>query len=484
MRSFFIAASLCALVLSTSGCSVNPATGQQSFTGVTSIEDDIKLGKQEYPKLIKRFGGKYDHEKIQKYINDLGQQLARVSELPNLAWEFTVLDNPEMNAMALPGGKITINRGIISLAENEAEIVAILGHEIGHVTARHTAQRISQGQIVQLGSILLGIVVGGPAGDIANYAGNAFIANYSRDQEMEADKLGIRYMTKLGYDPKASATFFKKLAEHTELEAKMKGEKGEQSHYSIFSTHPDTRVRISESQKIAKTYPVDLDLINRRTYLALIDGLEYGESIKQGIIDQQTFIHPDLRMEFTIPDDFEYFNTPKLLIATHKNGSAIRFDIAKRNNKHLPITHYLNEIWANKYNLRAVQQLEVNGLEAATGVVRINTKKGVRDIRYLAIADGEEIFQFRFLTPPDLTSKMEMAFRRTTYSFRRLSYREAKSIKGFHIGLHRVGHNDTISGLAQRMKVEKMKEDWLKVLNKEALSNGLQKGEFLKIVTR
>ncbi|WP_135080032.1 M48 family metalloprotease [Terasakiella sp. SH-1] len=484
MKKLYLLAALALLAFSTSGCSVNPATGQQSFTGLMSSDEEIQVGRQEHPKILRQYGGAYDHEAISKYVDDLGQRLAKVSELPNLKWTFTVLDDPIINAFALPGGYIYISRGLIGLAENEAELAAVLGHEIGHVTARHTAQRYSQSVLTGVGATILGIVVGGPAGDLANFAGQAYIASYSRGHEMEADMLGMRYMTRLGYDPKASASFFKKLAEHTELEARMKGKKGEQSHYSIFSTHPDTRIRIQESEKIAKTYPADLDLINRRTFLALIDGLDYGESVKQGIIDGQTFIHRDLRMEFTVPQGFTYHNSPTLLIATHNNGSAIKFDLGDKSYGRLPMTRYLTEVWGKKLNLVEVERLNINGMEAATGRTQIRTKSGSKHLRYLAIDGKDRIFQLTFLTPIGLTNQMNEDLRRTTYSFRRLSHREAAQLRGFHIGLHKVGHHDSIASLAQRMKVEKFHTDWLKVLNKETLSNGLQNGEIIKLVTR
>ncbi|WP_417832627.1 M48 family metalloprotease [Terasakiella sp.] len=484
MKPFILFSVFALLAVSTSGCSINPATGKSSFTGLMSEQQELNVGKQEHPKILRQFGGAYDHAAITRYVNDLGQRLAKESELPNLKWTFTVLDDPIINAFALPGGFIYISRGLIALAENEAELAAVLGHEIGHVTARHTAQRYSKSVLTGVGATILGAVIGGPAGDIANFAGQAYLASYSRDHEMEADMLGIRYMTKLGYDPKASASFFKKLAQHTELEARMKGEQGQQSHYSIFASHPDTRKRIAASSKIAQSYPPELDFLNQKTYLALINGIAYGESIKQGLIDGQTFVHPDLRIRFSVPDEFQLVNKPDMVVATDKNGNAIVFTMGKKGYGRLTAHKYLTEIWANKYNLRELQTLDINGLDGATGLVRIKNSKGVRDLRYLAIVDGNEIFQFQFLTLPNMTEALALPFRKVTYSFERLSQREANAITGYHITLYRAGKKDSIASLAQHMKVEKFKEDWLKVLNKETLSDGLQAGETLKLITK
>lgn len=482
MKTSRLLGSLLFLVLGASGCSLNPATGQQSFTGLMSSEKELQVGKEEHPKILRQFGGAFDDAEIAKYVDRLGQKLARTSELPNIKWTFSVLDDPIINAFALPGGYVYISRGLIGLAENEAELAAVLGHEIGHVTARHTAQRYSKSVLTSIGATVLGIVIGGPVGDIASFAGQAYLAGYSRGHEMEADLLGMRYMTKLGYDPKASASFFKKLAEHSELEARMKGQKGKQGHYSIFASHPDTQSRIVASQKIAQGYSPDLTVLRRAPYLHHVDGLLYGLSPKQGIIRGRTFIHPDLRMQFSIPKGFTFTNKPAYVAATHKNGTALIFQMGKTDHGRLPITRYLTEIWANKYRLDNVQPLEINRKQAATGTLRLKTKEGVRDIRYLAIQDGKDIFQFRFLTPPDLTQKMERELRQTTYSFRRLSYREAKAIKGDHIVLYKAKRADTITSVARKMQVGKLKESWLKVLNKEQLKDGLQTGEVLKLV--
>lgn len=484
MKPIVLIAFLTLISLSISGCSVNPATGQQSFTGLMSSDKELQVGKSEHPKILQQFGGAYDHKAIESYVDTLGQRLAKKSEMPDLKWTFTVLDDPIINAFALPGGFIYISRGLIALAENEAELAAVLGHEIGHVTARHTAQRYSKSVLTDVGATLFGIIVGGPAGDLANYAGQAYLAGYSRGHEMEADMLGMRYMTKLGYNPKASASFFKKLAAHTELSARMKGENAQQGHYSIFASHPDTQSRVIASQKIAKTYPAHLTLLHRDPYLRQIDDLVYGENPSQGIIKGQTFIHPGLRMKFSVPAGFIYTNKPTFVAATHNNGSAIVFEMGRSNFAKTPMKRYLKEVWASKYNLRNLQSLKINGSAAATGMVRLKTSKGVRDIRYLAIADEGKIFRFRFLTPTHLTSQMEVPLRETTYSFKRLSVREAKKVSGRYITIHKVKRGETIASLANQMRVKKLQSDWFKVLNQEQLIDGLQQGEAVKLVAQ
>lgn len=483
MKSYLAACTAVAFMFGLSACSVNPATGKQSFTGLMSPEKEVQVGQEEHPKVLQQFGGAYDFKTLQIYVNDLGQKLAAVSEMPNLRWTFTILDDPIINAFALPGGYIYISRGLIALAENEAEVAAVLGHEIAHVTARHTAQRYSQSVLTGLGATVLGIVVGGPAGDLANFAGQAYLASYSREHEMEADQIGIRYMTKLGYDPKASASFFRKLAEHTELSARLKGHEHEQGHYNIFASHPDTRLRIQASEKLAQSYGPENDRIARSSFLSQINGLDYGPSVRQGVIEGQAFLHPELRFKFEAPEGFELVNAPAYVAAVHPNKSAMIFDMGPAKHANMAMVRYIDQVWAAKYNPRDLQAITVNGMAGATGVIQLRTNQGVRDIRYVAIQDQGQIFQFRFLSPPELSSAMELPFRRATYSFERLSIQQAQAIRSQKIGLVRVNRGETVFSLAQKMKVDKGPEDWFKVLNREALSDGLQAGETMKIVT-
>jgi len=207
------------------GCgTVNPATGRTSFTGLTSVEDDATLGKEEHGKIVQEFGGEYENRRLQGYIDFIGRNLARYAEFQQFQYRFTILNTPVVNAFALPGGYVYVTRGLLALASNEAELAGVMAHEIGHVNARHTAERMAAAQVSQLGLLAgaVGAAVLGLPGEVLQLGQSVAVAaiqSYSRSQELEADTLGIRYMSRAGYDPDGMATFLSTLREQSMVEA-------------------------------------------------------------------------------------------------------------------------------------------------------------------------------------------------------------------------------------------------------------------------
>ena len=196
------------------GCTTNPATGDQSFTALLPADEEAALGAREHPKILAQFGGEYDDPEIAAYVDDIGQRLAALSERPDVNFTFTVLDSPIVNAFAVPGGYIYVSRGLVALADNEAELAGVIGHEIGHVTARHSAQRISRNALLGMGAALFGAAIGdSSATQLLNMGAAAIAQGYSREAELEADMLGIRYLSRGGYDTRAMGTFLGKLGE-------------------------------------------------------------------------------------------------------------------------------------------------------------------------------------------------------------------------------------------------------------------------------
>jgi predicted Zn-dependent protease len=195
-RRWHQAAILAILVLPMlAACSTNPATGQQSFTGCMSDGQERNIGQQYHPQILQEFGGEYNDPAMKAYVNDIGQRLARTSERPNLNYTFTVLDSPVVNAFAVPGGYVYITRGLMALAENEAEVAGVIAHEIGHIAARHTNERYCRGIVAQLGAIGLGVLTGsGAVAEAANMGAAIYLQGYSREQEFQADLLGVRYL--------------------------------------------------------------------------------------------------------------------------------------------------------------------------------------------------------------------------------------------------------------------------------------------------
>lgn len=485
IRRFLAMVPLLAMAALVSGCSTNPATGEQNFTAFMSPEDELRVGAEEHPKLVRQFGGKYPDRSLEAYVQRLGSMLSRVSELPDLKFSFTVLNDHRINAFALPGGYIHITRGLLAMAENEAEVAGVLAHEIGHVTARHSAQRYSQTMAANLGLTLLGVlgqVAGAPGGigDLASVGADLYLKSFSREQETEADTLGVRYMTRAGFDADGMTSFFRKLQSHEDLEAKLANKNGDSGH-SFNATHPRTTDRIQHAIKLAQVAHRDDAHVGRAEYLPHIDGLMFGDDPSQGVRRGRLFQHPDLKIEFKVPPNFHMVNQRSQVIAKGPDDTAFAFDMigAKERGNVGRLTDYL----VDKYALKDVEAITINDMPAATGHKSLTLKEGPREGRVVVIEErNDRIYRLIFLAPPAMAKKYETAFRRTTYSFRRLEPDEVAAIQPLRITLHTVAGDDDVTTLAGQQPFTRGSEDWFRLLNMQALERPLKAGTMVKLV--
>lgn len=481
---------LALLVVVTPGCTVNPATGEQTFTGFMSPEKEKEIGAEEHPNILKQFGGAYDNSKVSAYVAEIGFRLAKVSEMPDLAFRFTVLNDEKINAFALPGGYVYVTRGLVALAENEAELAGVIGHEIGHVTARHTAERYSKTMAANIGLTVLSIigrVYGAPsdATQILSAGAESILKGYSREQELEADLLGVRYVNRAGYDANGMTSFFRKLKGNDELHAAMEGRATNEENFSHQSTHPRTTDRINQAIKLASTTTVSNPIVNRDRFLNVVDGIIFGDDPSQGIRRGREFIHPSLMFKFTVPEGFVMFNTPSRVIARHKNQSAILFDMEspKRAGKVANLKQYLTEGWGGKLNLQDVEKITVNGLETWTGNTIQNTNQGKRDVRLVVTRDGsDKIFRFAFLTPVSVFNSMADGLKRTTYSLKRITAAEASAVKPHRIRVVQVSAGVTVDDLAKTTSLDEFQKEWLTLLNSGVDMSHLSDGMRVKVV--
>ncbi len=466
-------------LLALAGCSVNPATGEQSFTAFMSRADEMEIGKKEHPKILKEFGGAYADRDLAAYVRNIGVALAQVSEVPDMPYTFTVLNTDNVNAFALPGGYIYITRGLLALADNEAEMASVLAHELGHVTARHMAERYSKAVATNIGLTLLGALgsaAGVPSelGRLASYGTQAYLQSFSREQELQADMLGVRYMSRLGFDPNAAVRFLGKLKAHTKLEAALAGHPEDAERSNIMSTHPRTTERIQQAIRLAQVAPVANPRVGRGDYIARVDGMLFGDDPKQGVRAGRVFSHPGMGFRFEVPPGFVMFNSPARLVARGADGAVIVFDMEtpKKAKTFDDVLVYLTRPWGRELSLKDVQRIEVNGLNCATGLGSASILEGTRDLRLVAIHETRErIFRFAFITPPAATARLARDLQRTTFSFRRLSPEEAAAIRPLRLRFVVVEDGDTAASLAARMPFEKFALEWFETLN------GLQRGE-------
>ena len=285
------------------GCAVNPATGDRQLA-LISEEQEIQLGRESDPKIAASMG-LYSDESFQNYVQDLGRALAEDSERPHLPWTFRVLDEPVINAFALPGGYIYVTRGILPYLDSEAELAGVLGHEIGHVTARHSVERLSRAQLTQIGPNLVGVL----SPRLENAVGlvlaplQLFDMKFSRDDERQADALGVRYMSRQGYDPQ-------ELAEVMVMLADVSAAQGGGRVPEWLSTHPTPENREENIREAAAETVVTADppRIGTEDYLPHLEGLVFGDDPREGFFRENSFFHPGMAFEIVLPEGWKTQN--------------------------------------------------------------------------------------------------------------------------------------------------------------------------------
>jgi predicted Zn-dependent protease len=463
------------------GCvTQNRATGGSIMTGFSTLQDDIELGRREHPKLVAQFGGEYDNPRLKSYVDKIGIELARYAEYQEFPYQFTLVNSPIVNAFALPGGFCYVTRGLVTLASNEAELAGVIAHEIGHVNARHTAQRIAQAQLAQ--GLLLGAVLltGESAiGDLGGGIAGQVLRSFSREQEFEADELGIRYMSRAGYEPEAMVGFLDTMRDQSQIEAEKRGlPAGTVDETNVNATHPRTIERVQRAQGLALQHDAPNQVLNRDRYLENIDGMLYGDDPKEGIVRGTEFVHPDLRFRFQVPDGFVIRNGTREVVAQKPNvKAAIVFDAATRETG--DVYSYLTREWGKDVSLSDVGRIDINGIPAATGAARIQGN----DYRVVAIqGDGERVFRFRFISEPSETRSLNVPFRETTYSFRRLSETEAARIQPNILLVVPINPGDTVASLSSGFPEGNFSQAAFRVINDLKATDPLPTSGRVKIV--
>jgi predicted Zn-dependent protease len=307
------------LAVSLAACVRNPVTGKRQFS-LVSQSQEIEMGKQAAEQVAQTIP-RVDDPKLQAYVSSVGMRIAKASQRPNLPWSFTVLDDPSVNAFALPGGPIFITRGLLTYLNSEAELAGVLGHEIGHVNARHSAQQISKAEVAQVGLGVGSILAPNLAG-LAQAAGaglQLLFLKYSRDAERQADEIGFGYMVQQGYDPRQMVELFKT------LDRSSKAESGGGARLPEWlATHPDpsNREKVAAERVAALKNPPARPEVDRDRYLAAVDGLTFGEDPRQGYFRGDTFVHPALKFQIQLPKGWKAQNEPTALVAVSPQQDA------------------------------------------------------------------------------------------------------------------------------------------------------------------
>lgn len=477
-----LVSALTAAALALSACQTSPATGEKVIS-FNSRAEEKRIGAREHPNILKQFGGAYENTKVTRYISNLGGRLARASELPDIGWTFTVLNSKEVNAFAIPGGFVYVTRGLMALADNEAELAGVMSHEIGHVTALHSSRRQAGGTLAGLGSFAAALLLGRAGADLANTVGYASVQRYSQGQEFEADSLGVRYLSRTGYDTTAMAGFLTKMRASSRLEnKKLKRPENSVDGYSIFASHPRTVERVERAVAEAKAAKSGTRLA-RVDYMEMLQGLLYGDDPNEGLVRGRTFVHPVLRFQFEVPDGFRLINSTREVIAPGPGGALIRFDLASKRYTGT-LDNYIRNVWVKNARIGKVERINVNGMEGATAVTQARQPKGTFDVRLIAVRQSaDRIYRFIFFTPTRLTRQLDLGLRKTTFSLRPISAGEAENVQPLRIRVRPVRAGDTVSSFVRQMALPDFQEETFRVLNGLGATDRVRTGQLVKVVT-
>ena len=376
-------------VLVVAACATNPVTGKSQLSLVSEAQE-IEMGRGELTRARQETGFIADAV-LEQYVANIGKQIAAASERPGLPWEFHVIDDPMVNAFAAPGGFVFITRGILGYLNSEAELAAVLGHEIGHVTAKHSVAMMSQQQLAQVGMVAGSIaaprVAGGVAGQIAGAATSLYFLKFSRGDESQADQLGHRYSLRQGYDVREMPNTFRTLE-------RVGAASGGGSLPGFLSTHPDPGSRIQKTQAWADTVSNPSRLhADRDRFLTRIDGLLFGADPEQGYFESGRFLHPTLKIRFDVPQGWQTLNQLSQVVMAEPNGRAqIALSPAQQNSVAAAAQAFLAQ---QGIISPGAQRTTLNGLSAVTADFTAATQQG-QQLRgsVLFLQQGGQVFQF------------------------------------------------------------------------------------------
>ena len=470
-----ISFSLLSLVIS---CSVNPVTGERDFV-LMSEDAELEMGRKYYSQILQS-QALYQDPKIQSYVQSIGDSLAELSHRSDLIYRFTVLDSPDVNAFALPGGYIFINRGLMVYLSSEEELAAVLGHEIGHVTARHSVRQISQAQVLSIISYAVAREAGSAAGDLTNIASGALVAGYGRDMELQADSLGAEYMAKQGYSALGMIDTISVLKEHELYSTEVSKRRGsnQQTYHGIFASHPSNDSRLKEVIKKADSLRKDSLESNSLNYLKRIEGMTYGDSQVAGILRKNGFYHKDLDIRLISPDNWEVLNTPNSLIFIAPEGKAsLQVSVSDQVRKETP-KNYLSRLTSGE--VYQSKELKLGGHQAFLTLLEEN----FRISRVAIVFKNKRIFTFYGTTEKNGLDigKFDNQFLSIIESFRGLKATEIELTEPLLIKSYKVSRGDSYSSLARKSPIPFDPESRLRLLNGDYPDGDLEVDAWIKIV--
>jgi predicted Zn-dependent protease len=472
--STFLLSSLLAILIFNS-CARNPVTGKRQLV-LMSESQEIAMGKEADPQIVAQFG-LYQDTALQRFINEKGKAMAAISHRPNLDYQFRVLESEVVNAFAVPGGYVYFTRGIMAYFNNEAEFAGVLGHEIGHVTARHSVEQQRNALLGQIG-LIAGMVINPNLAQFAEAASQGLgllLLKFGRDAEREADELGVEYSSKINYNAHEMARFFVALKRQSQLQ-------GSQELPNFLSTHPDPGERNVTVDKLATEWIQRLNLtnpqVNRNVYLRRIEGLIYGEDPQQGYLENNVFYHPSLRFQFPIPQGWRYQNTPQAVQVAPQDGKAVMiFTIGKGNSLQEAANNAVQQ-----YKLTVVEsrELSVNGNPALAVVADQQQQQGViRTLSYFIQYGGAIYHMIGVSTAADFNAYQQY-FVNSMQGFRALTDQARINKKPERIRVRTVNTTGTLAQVLRNFGMSDRRLEELAIVNGMSLTDNIPAGTLVK----
>jgi predicted Zn-dependent protease len=474
---FRLILAICAVsFLITLTCAVNPVTGKRELM-LLSRADEIALGAQTDAEIVQMYGI-YDDTQLNTYVNTLGMHITPHTHQPDLPYSFKILDTDVVNAFAVPGGYVYLTRGILAYINSEAEIAGVIGHELGHVNARHTAKMMSQAQLAQLG-LQLGSAISETFARFAGFTGfgvQLLFLRFSRDHEREADNLGVEYASKTGYDATGMASFFET------LERMHPSDGGDIPDW--FSTHPNPQDRIKAVRSKTAEWQSRLGFqtykLNKADYIKQLDGLIFGPDPRQGYTDNHIFYHPGMKFQFPVPSECQVNNLPTQvqMISPDQKG-IILFTVLSASTLEEAITQFTGNTGATILQREAGN---TNGFQSISIHSEIQGEQPLRLLSNFILFD-QSIFVFHgFSSPADFESFASPFFQPTLKGLKRLTDPNKIGVKPVRIHVQTIQKPVILAEFLTQQKITSEQQGTIAIMNGMQLNDRLSPGTQIKVI--
>ncbi|MBU4203841.1 MAG: M48 family metalloprotease [Acidobacteria bacterium] len=455
-------------------CAINPVTGQKELMLISEAQE-IQMGKETHQSISQQFGI-YEDPALSRYISELGQAMGPLTHRPHLEYHFYILDTPVVNAFAAPGGFIYVTRGALSLMKSEAELASIIGHELGHVNARHSARKLSQILLVQVG-LAVGSAISETFRDISGLASvgvQLLFLKFSRDDERQADDLGIQYSRSGGWHPGKMVDFFTALQKMGDLS-------GGHSLPGFLSTHPLTSERIQYTKAMVEENDRYL-LVKKDQYFNRLNNMVYGEDPRQGFIENNTFYHPGMRFSFAIPQDWKYQNQRNQVVMVSPDEKAGVVLQVEENTADLQSYAQARSQKYQGATFISDQSLNINGLRSYQQLYSLTQQEQTLRMRTSYIRKGSFIYTFSALSDESSYSSYDFQFGTVIGSFRELTDRRYLNRQPFRIKVIKADGRQTLESYFQKAGINKDVWPRFAIMNGMELTDVPAKNELIKVI--